>query len=180
MTYTLNEILPELSREIPARIQKRYITEGEPLFIAYGCVLLERETDDSFEYKAVNIATGDSEVLLRASEQLTTSNVLDMLEKIRQSSVAGSSGLFDYGAEFPDEMGISDNDFIKDFMVYRLFDALETLPEHERKFIEMLYFSNNGDGMSEQEYSFISGMPTAAINSRKERIVSKLRDLLED
>ena len=100
MAYTLHEILPELSREIPAGIQKQYITEGEPLFIAYGCVLLERETGDSFEYMAVNIATGDFEVLSRDAEQLMTSGVLYMLEKIRQSSVAGSTSLFDYGAEF--------------------------------------------------------------------------------
>ena len=180
MTNTLNEILPELSREIPLGIQRRYITEGEPLFIAYGCVLLERETDDGYEYKAVNIATDESEVLSRGYMQLTTSGVEEMLEKIRLSSVAGSAGIFDIGDEFPDVTSDYDDDFIKDFMVYKLYDALETLPEHERKFIETLYFSNFGDGISEQEYAFMSGIPATVVADKKQRIIRKLRGLLED
>ena len=180
MTYTLNEILPVLSREIPPVIQKRHMAKGEPLFIAYGCVLLERETEKGYEYKAVNIVTGDAEVLSRDSEELTTSGVMDMLDKMRLSSVAGSSHPFDFGDDFADAMGINDDDFIKDFMVYRLYDALDTLPEHERDFIETLFFSNYGDGISEQEYAFMSGIPAAVVADKKQRIIRKLRGLLED
>ena len=140
MTYTLNEILPKLSREVPLGVLGRHSNEGEPLFAAYGCVLLEREMYGFYEHEAVNIVTGDSEVISRSTKQLTTSGVMDMLEKIRLSPVAGSSDLFGVGDGLLDVLEVGDGDFFKDFMLYKLRGSVDVLDEYERSFIEPLLF----------------------------------------
>ena len=138
MTYTLHEVLPKLSRQLPFGIWRRYADQGEALFIAYGCVLLERETGKCYEYEAVNIRTDEAEVVSRSTKQLTTSGVMDMLEKIRLSPVAGSDDLFDTGGDFLSVLETDDEDFIRDFVWYKLNDSLD---EHERTFIEALLFA---------------------------------------
>ena len=86
------DIYREISRDVPD--DGRLIKGGEPLFTAYGCVLLERNiVDKYYVYTAVNLMTGDREVIARRVHQLTTSQAGAMAEKIRLSSVAGAGRL---------------------------------------------------------------------------------------
>ena len=84
-------IMNEVSRDIPAELRNKY-GDGA-LFIAYGCVLLEKENKKSYTYSAQNLKTGCTEILCRRKAQLTTSGTADMAEKIRISAVAGKGVL---------------------------------------------------------------------------------------
>ena len=64
-------------------------------------------------------------------------------------------------------------------MSEKLRGSLNLLSDNERKLIDDLFFSNDGAGMSEREYSIVSGIPQKTINDRKNRILAKLKKLLE-
>jgi len=85
----------EISRNIPKdkMIHLDLSKETIPLFTAYGCVLLERDTGRSYIYTAVNLTSGKRTVISRRSTPLTTSGVNAMAEIIRLSTVAGSGKL---------------------------------------------------------------------------------------
>jgi len=53
------------------------------------------------------------------------------------------------------------------------------LSHDERKLIDALFFSNGGVGMSEREYAALSGIPRKTISDRKNRILAKLKNLME-
>ena len=148
MTNELMEILSGLSHEIPSDTPMRYLAGGEPLFIAFGCALLEREAGSGYIYRAVNLSTGKSEVLSVSTKQLTTSGVPEMLEKIRLSSIADTEQQLE--GDDPDDTE-SDDDTIEDIMVDKLREALFRLAGVEHALIEALYFSNYSDEISERE-----------------------------
>ena len=77
----------EVSREIPPGILQKY--GDSALFTAYGCVLLECETEKGYVYRALNLKTGRSTVIHRRTSPLMTSGVAAMAERIRLSPVAG-------------------------------------------------------------------------------------------
>ena len=79
----------EISYELPADIPARYLAGGTPLFTAFGCVLLERQTAKSFVYTAINLSTGQSETLYRKLHPLEQRYYAKVAAKIRASSVAG-------------------------------------------------------------------------------------------
>lgn len=83
-----SNIQREISRNVPPQI--KFSGNAVPLFTAYGCVLLERDTGKTYIYTAVNIKTGQREVLARRTLPLTTSGVEIMAEKVRCSNVAGA------------------------------------------------------------------------------------------
>ena len=87
MTSTMQR---EISRNVPKRIRFPNTENTAPLFTAFGCVLMERDTGKSYVYTAVNLLTGNREVISRRQVPLTTSGVEAMAERIRQSSVAGA------------------------------------------------------------------------------------------
>lgn len=123
MTY-VNGILSELSREIPPNIPRQYLLgKGQPVFTAFGCVLMEREAGRSYVYMAVNIKTGKSEEISRRTTPLTASSVPYMLEKIRLSPVAGESRL-EIDREFGESVSYSKLLGIQD-IIFR-----DMLPEH--------------------------------------------------
>jgi ATP-dependent DNA helicase DinG len=80
-------ILKEVNRDIPDDIAARF--KGDALFIAYGCLLLERDNGKSYTYKAVNLETGRSANLGRKVNPVTISGIPAMLKKIKASSIAG-------------------------------------------------------------------------------------------
>ena len=86
-------ILSEVSRDIPSDIPARLTRGGRPMFTAYGCVLLETETDSSFVYRAVNLKSGRSVMLSRRANSLTDKGIAAMVEKIRLSPIAGAGRL---------------------------------------------------------------------------------------
>ncbi|MCL2517315.1 MAG: ATP-dependent DNA helicase [Oscillospiraceae bacterium] len=89
----MKNIQNEISRNVPKDIPIRFSENTIPLFTAYGCVLMERDTGASYIYTAVNLKTGGREVIARRQTPLTTSGVTAMAEKIRLSGVAGAGRL---------------------------------------------------------------------------------------
>lgn len=87
MSKPFTDILKEVNREIPADIAARF--KDDALFIAYGCILLERSTGRSYAYKAVNLETGRSALICRKVNPLTISGIPAIVEKIKASPIAG-------------------------------------------------------------------------------------------
>ena len=65
-------------------------------------------------------------------------------------------------------------------LLEQLRKHLDSLSDSERELIDALFFSNDGDGMTEREYAVMSGIPQKTINDRKNRIFAKLKKLLEN
>ena len=59
-----------------------------------------------------------------------------------------------------------------------LHRCIRALPVDEKEVIYALFFSNYGDGMTEREFSVISGIPQKTINDRKHRAFAKLKKML--
>jgi len=77
----------------------------------------------------------------------------------------------------------NDGEGVEDVTIHALMsdklrDILGKLPGNDRELINALFFSNGGDGMSEREYSDMSGVPRKTVAYRKERILSKLKKLM--
>lgn len=60
-------------------------------------------------------------------------------------------------------------------MLDKLREALDKLPNEERKLIDALFLSNNGDGMSEREYAKHLGLSKTALHTRKQKVLHKLK-----
>ncbi len=83
-----NEIIYTCPAEMPCIAEKH----GKFLFAAYGCCLIERQTDSgTFVYTAVNTASGKAEVLSRRKLQLSEDSYPDMAVKISASPIRGDS-----------------------------------------------------------------------------------------
>lgn len=93
----------EISRAVPNDIPVRLSVGSMPMFTAYGCALLERDTGKGFVYTAVNLTSGKREIVNRRANPLTTSGVEDMAERIRRSSVAGA-GKFEADRPFGEQI----------------------------------------------------------------------------
>ena len=100
-----SNIQREISRDIPNNIPIRFTNNSVPLFTAYGCVLMERDTGRSYIYTAVNLKDNRREVLSRRDNPLATSGVEAMAEKIRRSTVAGS-GRFEADRPFGEQAAL--------------------------------------------------------------------------
>ena len=96
----------EISRERPIGYSSRKLKGGEPILYAFECALLERETSKAYVYTAVNLTTGQSEMLSRRVSPLTTSGVEAMADRMRRSHVAGAGRL---QADRPVEQSINRN-----------------------------------------------------------------------
>ena len=83
----------EISRIIPDNLPNALFNGGEPIFTAYGCVMLELDTGSEFIYTAVNIETKKRALISRQKEPLTTAGAGAMAEKIRLSKIAGAGRL---------------------------------------------------------------------------------------
>ena len=67
---------------------------------------------------------------------------------------------------------------IDGIMTDKLRQCLDLLSEDERKLIEMLYFANSGDGMTQREAAVALGISQPAVKKRHDKIISKLRALI--
>ena len=81
----------EISRDPPAGIVMRASEDGDPVFYAFGCVLLEKDTGTHYVYSVQNILTGKSEVISRRTFPMTQGDEEAFLNRIRTSKVAGAS-----------------------------------------------------------------------------------------
>ena len=60
-----------------------------------------------------------------------------------------------------------------------LHDALEELTCAERRLIDEIYFSNDGEGSSERTAALALGIPRSTLNLRKKGILEKLKIIME-
>jgi DNA-directed RNA polymerase sigma subunit (sigma70/sigma32) len=80
----------------------------------------------------------------------------------------------------PDLEAISvEDNAINRALVKQLCECLRLLTNDERELIDTLFFSNDGEGVSERDYSAKSGIPQKTINDRKRKIFDKLKKLLK-
>jgi len=80
----------EISRTPPDGSPMRIFETGNPILYAFGCVLLEYETEKKFIYTAVNLETGKRKILSNRMTPLSPSEVEKMVERILKSNVAGA------------------------------------------------------------------------------------------
>ena len=83
----------EISYENLSAIPARHLSGGTPIFTAYGCALVERQTEKSHIYTAVSLSNGKTETLSRRTRPLEKTAYAEMAAKIRSSSVAGPARL---------------------------------------------------------------------------------------
>ena len=84
----------------------------------------------------------------------------------------GEDMIPDLNAEQPEDKAVHK------ILLERLRACLDLLTDDERGLVDALFFSNNGDGMSERDHAKISGIPQQTINYRKVKIIGKLKKLL--
>ena len=88
------EIQKEISYEIPQDLSPQILKNGTPIFLAYGCVVLEHTTPKSFVYTGVNLKTNKTLMLNRRTHPLTLKGVENLVTKLSNSSIAGYSKYF--------------------------------------------------------------------------------------
>ena len=93
MTLTDNDIhISEIIYTCPAEMSRIAEKHGKFLFAAYGCSLMERQTNSGmFVYTAVNTDTGKTEILNRRKVRLSENGFIDMAAKISASPIRGDS-----------------------------------------------------------------------------------------
>ena len=73
-----------------------------------------------------------------------------------------------------------DEQVVKNALLEQLRKHLGSLNDNERELIDAMFFSNDGDGMSEREYADMIGLSKTAVHSRKIKVFEKLRGLMEN
>lgn len=87
----MNNALTEIVREIPPEVAARHGRGASPVFIAHGCVLLERFAGKSYMYKAVNLKNNKYAQISRRIKPMPESDYEAAAIKIRASGIAGVS-----------------------------------------------------------------------------------------
>ncbi|GHV47918.1 hypothetical protein FACS189499_06300 [Clostridia bacterium] len=81
----------EISRITTENQDTATFSQGVPILTAFGCALLEKETDSGYTYTAVNLTSGKTAVISRLKNAMSTRSVETMVRRIQQSPVAGYS-----------------------------------------------------------------------------------------
>lgn len=87
--------------------------------------------------------------------------------------------LIESGEEYADDRESVEDSAITSVMIEKLNESLNLLPDDERKLIEELFYSNDGEGMSEREYADKFGIAKSTLHDRKSMIFAKLLENLE-
>jgi ATP-dependent DNA helicase DinG len=107
----------EISREVP----DRFIGRDGFMFVAYGCVVFERENDKGrIEYVATNLTTGRFEIIDRRANRVSDRAVDTLLRELANSRVAGM-GRYEIDSETPPLSKLRE-------VVYAIFRVI--LPEY--------------------------------------------------
>ena len=85
----MKDLTYEISRTPPDGKIPRIFLGGKPILYAYGCALLERETDKGYVYTAINLETNKTAVIRRSVNPLSPQSVNSAVERMRLSNVAG-------------------------------------------------------------------------------------------
>lgn len=80
----------EISKDVPPGTPARYLRGGKFLFAAYGCALLERQTEKGRVYIAVNLKSGRAKAICRGTEPLDEAIYPRIAARIRASSIRGA------------------------------------------------------------------------------------------
>lgn len=83
----------EISYDVPPDMPPRFLADGKPIFTAYGCALMERQTTKSHVYCAVNLTSGRKAILFRKHRPLHDSEHLNAAAKIKVLPIAGAGRL---------------------------------------------------------------------------------------
>jgi len=83
--------------------------------------------------------------------------------------------LIEEGWDFPTSTSSPEEEVISKMEIEELYRCLDQLSSSEKELIDALFFSNDGKGMSEREYSRRTGIPRKTIAYRKSKILEKLK-----
>jgi DNA-directed RNA polymerase specialized sigma24 family protein len=86
----------------------------------------------------------------------------------------------DKGDDFDDERTDVEGSVVNRLMAEALRGALDKLVADERELVEGLFFSNGDRGMTERECAEKFGLSKTAIHARKEKVFTKLKNMLEN
>ena len=78
----------EITLDIPQEVRRLYCEEEKPLFIAYGCVLLERYTGKSYIYNIINIKNKNRDYIYRRKNRILETDYPNIAERIWKSPIA--------------------------------------------------------------------------------------------
>ena len=106
------------------------------------------------------IVTGDTVTIIPARE--------DSYDRLRE-----------LGVEFAADEKSVEEIVIEHELKERLHRALGQLTAEERRLIDAVYFSDDGDGESVRAAAAALGMPHSTLDSRKKGILDKLKNLME-
>ena len=85
--------------------------------------------------------------------------------------IGGENENYENFHEFVDEEETPENIVVQAEIIKSLRECIDELESEEQELVDALY----NKGVSEREYSRITGIPQRTINHRKERILEKLR-----
>ncbi|MDL2327403.1 hypothetical protein LJC64_01925, partial [Ruminococcaceae bacterium OttesenSCG-928-A11] len=89
MSNQTNIMKSEIDFDIPFGLPGFRYAEGNPLFVAFGCVLFEKETTKGYSYRAYNLKTNRSALITRRKNQLDDDDYEKVAAKIRELPIAG-------------------------------------------------------------------------------------------
>ena len=88
MSNQTNIMKSEIDFDIPFGLPGFRYAEGNPLFVAFGCVLFEKETTKGYSYRAYNLKTNRSALITRRKNQLDDDAYEKVAAKIRALPIA--------------------------------------------------------------------------------------------
>ena len=88
--------------------------------------------------------------------------------------------LTEAGEDYADDSESVEDAVVRAMMSDKLHEVLGKLPDSDRELIDALFFSNSGDGITERECAAKLGISKTALHARKEKVLAKLRRLLEN
>jgi RNA polymerase sigma-70 factor (ECF subfamily) len=97
----------------------------------------------------------------------------------RNAIVDGSRRVRDWAGDVPDiadESAGPHEQAESSWVAFRVHRALETLPEHERRVIELGYWS----GLSQNEIAAFLNLPLGTVKTRTRTALARLADILEE
>lgn len=96
--------------------------------------------------------------------------------QVRSNNELSLDALADNGFEVPDETALVDEIAEDKLLLDMLLEALSELTDDERFLIDALYYQEKSERMVAKE----TGLSKTGIHKQKEKILSKLRDLLKN
>jgi DNA-directed RNA polymerase specialized sigma24 family protein len=88
--------------------------------------------------------------------------------------------LMENGEAFAAECESVEDIALRAVMAGSLRNALRRLKDEDRALIDALFFSNNGEGMTEREYARLIGISQQSVNERKLCIFRKLKNIFKN